>query len=122
MSKNICNKKSSESETELGFINYSKSLVKTFMLITVVFLCFGLKNMLKSGGGPPSAFASALFIVAITVLFSIVSIMNEYIYNNIILGIGIAVGLSFMDLQDISILGTSGGSVAAAASSVTASV
>ena len=87
MSKNICNKKSSESETELGFINYSKSLVKTFMLITVVFLCFGLKNMLKSGGGPPSAFASALFIVAITVLFSIVSIMNEYIYNNIILGI-----------------------------------
>ena len=122
MSKNICNKKSSESETELGFINYSKSLVKTFMLITVVFLCFGLKNMLKSGGGPPSAFASALFIVAITVLFSIVSIMNEYIYNNIILGIGIAVGLSFMDFQDISILGTSGGSVAAAASSVTASV
>ena len=122
MSKNICNKKSSESETELGFINYSKSLVKTFMLITVVFLCFGLKNMLKSGGGPPSAFASALFIVAITVLFSIVSIMNEYIYNNIILGIGIAVGLSCIDVQDISIVGTSGGSVAAAASSVTASV
>jgi len=107
MSKNICNKKNSESKTEQGFINYSKSLVKTFMLVTVVFLCFGLKNMLKSSdGGPPSAFGSALFIIAITILFSIVSVMDQYVYNNIILGIGIAVGLSFMDLQNISVLGS----------------
>lgn len=121
MSKNICNKKNSEGKTELGFIRYSKSLVKTFMLITVVFICFGLKNMVISGdNGSPSAFACALFIIAITIVFSIVNIMDQYVYNNIILGIGIAVGLSFMDLQNVSILGTYGGSAAPAV--VTASV
>ena len=111
MSKNICNKKSPEGKTELGFINYSKSLVRTFMLMTVVFLCFGLKKMLtdSNGGG---AFASALFIVAITVLFSIVNVVDQYIYNNIVLGIGIALGLSFIDLQSVSILGSGGAATA----------
>ena len=109
MGKNICNKKNPEGKTELGFINYSKSLVKTFMLITVVFLCFGLKNMVIGGSEGPSAFACALFIIAMTVLFSIVSVVDQYIYNNIVLGIGIAVGLSFMDLNSLTFGGGGGG-------------
>ena len=117
MSKNICNKKSPESKTELGFINYSKSLVRTFMLMTVVFLCFGLKKMLTGSGG---AFASALFIVAITVLFSIVNVVDQYIYNNIVLGIGIALGLSFIDLQSVSIVGGASGVVSSPGATVAA--
>lgn len=117
MGKNICNKKNSTGKTELGFINYSKSLVKTFMIMTVVFLSFGLQNMLSSGGSG-GLFPSALFIIAITILFSIVSIVDQYIYNNIILGIGIAVGLSFLGLKNTNIVGNIGG---AAASVVTPS-
>tara|TARA_B110000908_G_scaffold141380_1_gene168968 strand:+ start:38 stop:400 length:363 start_codon:yes stop_codon:yes gene_type:complete len=118
MGKNICNKKSSEGKTELGFINYSKSLVKTFMIITVVFLSFGLQGMLKNGqkGG---LFPSALFIVAITILFSIVSVIDQYIYNNIILGVGIALGLSLLGLSDINVAkNIVSGGVDAAATSV----
>jgi len=58
--------------------------------------------MLKNGqkGG---LFPSALFIVAITILFSIVSVIDQYIYNNIILGVGIALGLSLLGLTDINV-------------------
>jgi len=100
MAKNICNGKKTGDGAENAFIDYSKSLVKTFVLLMVVILFFSLKNMLVKG--EVSMFTSALFVLGATLLLSIINVTDKYIYNNVILGLGIALGLSFMDLGGMS--------------------
>jgi len=101
MSKNICNKKPSSGKVETGFVNYSKSLVKTFVIMTVVFLILGLNNFISTSNTDSPLFSSAIFIIGITILFSIVNVIDQYMYNNIILGLGLAIGLSLMGIQNI---------------------
>ena len=96
--------KADNGKSGASFINYSKSLVKTFVILMVVFLFFSLKNALSEG----SMFTSALFILGSTLLFSIVNVVDEYIYNNILLGIGIAIGISLMGMGGISIMNSPG--------------
>jgi len=100
MAKNICNKKSSGNKVENGFVNYSKSLVKTFVIMAVLFMVMSLNKFIQQDSDSP-LFAGALFIIGITILFSIVSVVDQYMYNNIILGIGLAIGLSLMGIQNI---------------------
>ena len=47
-------------------------------------------------------FSSALFIIGVTILFSIVNVIDQYMYNNIILGLGLAIGLSLMGINNIA--------------------
>ena len=39
----------------------------------------------------------ALFVIGTTVLFAIVGIIDSYVFSNLILGIGLALGLQLMD-------------------------
>ena len=84
-----------EDKIESTFVNFSKTLLRTFVLLTVIALILALKNKLLTEG--TTMFYVALFIVGATVLFTVIGTLDNYLYNNLILGIGMAVGLQIMD-------------------------
>tara|TARA_B100001093_G_scaffold322833_1_gene308042 strand:- start:2003 stop:2296 length:294 start_codon:yes stop_codon:yes gene_type:complete len=88
-----CNKESDQIDST--FVQFSKTLLNTFVLLTVITLVLALKNRLLSEG--TTLFYTALFIIGATILFSIIGITNSYVYSQLILGIGMAVGLQVMD-------------------------
>ena len=88
-----CNKESDEIEST--FVQFSRTLLNTFVLLTVITLVLALKNRLLSE--ETTLFYTALFIIGATILFSIIGITNSYIYSQLVLGIGLAVGLQVMD-------------------------
>ena len=47
-------------------------------------------------------FYVALFIVGATVLFTVIGTVDSYLYSNLVLGIGMAVGLQIMDWRTVS--------------------
>ncbi len=98
MSSGSCSK-DKEDNIETTFLNFSKTLLKTFVLLTVITLSLAVKNKLLSEGG--SLFYTALFVVITTVLFTIIGILDTYLYNNLIIGIGIALGLQIMNWTDM---------------------
>ena len=81
--------------TESTFINFSKTLMKSFVLLTVVIMTISIKTRLIDE--ETTLFYSFLFIIAATVLFTIVGVVDSYIYSNLVLGIGLALGLQIMD-------------------------
>ena len=83
--------------TESTFINFSKTLMKSFVLLTVVLMTVSLKTRLIND--ETTLFYSFLFIIAATVLFTIVGIVDTYVYSNLVLGIGLALGLQIMDYK-----------------------
>jgi hypothetical protein len=78
-----------------SFISFSKNLLKSFVILSVIVLVISLKNRLITKD--TTLFYTALFILSATILLSIVSVVDNYVYSNIILGIGLALGLQLMD-------------------------
>lgn len=95
-----CSRKDEDDNIESTFLNFSKNLVKTFILITVVMLSLSIKNKLIKE--EVTLFYIAIFLLAITILFTIIGIVDTYLYNNLIIGIGIALGLQIMNFNNIS--------------------
>jgi hypothetical protein len=93
-----CNKE--DDKIESTFVNFSKNLLRTFVLLTVISLVLALKNRLLTEG--TTMFYVALFIVGATVLFTIIGTVDSYLYSNLVLGIGMAVGLQIMDWRTAS--------------------
>ena len=88
-----CNKENDGNQST--FINFSKNLLKTFILLIVVVLTMALKNRLISQD--TTLFYTALFVIGGTVLLTIVGTLDNYVYSNVTLGIGMALGLYLMD-------------------------
>ena len=84
-----------ENTGQSTFINYTKNLLKVFTLLTIVVLVMALKNRLL--GQEATLFYTALFVVAATFLLTILSTLDNYIFSNLVLGIGLALGLKMMD-------------------------
>ena len=97
-----CNK--DDDKIESTFVNFSKTLLRTFVLLTVISLVLALKNRLLTEG--TTMFYVALFIVGATVLFTVIGTVDSYVYSNLILGIGMAVGLQIMDWRSASPAGS----------------
>jgi len=95
-----CNKE--DDKIESTFVNFSKNLLRTFVLLTVIALVLALKNRLLTEG--TTMFYVALFIVGATVLFTVIGTVDSYLYSNLVLGIGMAVGLQIMDWRTGSAL------------------
>ena len=93
-----CNKE--DDKIESTFVNFSKNLLRTFVLLTVISLVLALKNRLLTEG--TTMFYVALFIVGATVLFTVIGTVDSYLYSNLVLGIGMAVGLQIMDWRTVS--------------------
>lgn len=95
----VCNNNSDEENNDSSFIMFSKNLLRTFVLLSIMCMAISLKKNLISGD--VTLFTVALFILGTTLLFTIIGTIDQYIYNNLVLGIGIAVGLVIMDWRDV---------------------
>lgn len=80
-----------------SFSKFAKNILKSFIFITCILLLVVIKlKLLKLNS---TLFRYALFIILSTFLFGIISLIDVNIYNNLILGIGIAIGMKFIDLK-----------------------
>lgn len=75
-------------------ISYGKITIKSFVLVVSILLLMLLKDKLLQKNG--SIFLIALFVVFATLIFSLLGITDSYVYNNLIVGIGIAIGMHIM--------------------------
>mgnify|MGYP000940872376 FL=1 len=83
--------KTYEENKENIFLRYAKITLKSFVLIISILLFILLKNKLLKNNN--SIFSLSLFVVFATLILSILGITDIYIYNNLIIGIGLAVGM-----------------------------
>lgn len=88
-----CNKENDDNQST--FINFTKTLLKTFILLVVVVMAMALKNRLISQD--TTMFYTALFVIGGTVLLTILGLVDSYVYSNMTLGLGLALGLYLMD-------------------------
>jgi|TARA_B110000971_G_scaffold124178_1_gene127134 uncharacterized protein YebE (UPF0316 family) len=80
---------------ETTFSHFVKTLTKTFITLTIIVMAMSLKSRLITSN--TTLFYSALFIIGGSLLLSILATVDQYVYNNVILGIGLALGLQMMD-------------------------
>ncbi len=80
---------------ETTFSHFVKSFMKTFIMLTIIVMAMSLKSRLITPN--TTLFYSALFVIGGTILLSILSSVDKYVYNNVTLGIGLALGLQMMD-------------------------
>lgn len=97
MPQDVCIKNSTENDTESGIIKYAKSLLKTFVIIIVIFIINGLRTGLISGKF--NLFGYGIFIIGCTLFFSIINLVDDEVYKNIMLGLGIALGFGILGLN-----------------------
>ena len=89
-----CNKKE-DIDIDGSFTRYAKILLKSFILITtIIFLIVIKKKYLTKEA---SLFYVALFIVLASPIFSLIGLVDAYVFNNIAVGMGIAIGMHIMD-------------------------
>lgn len=91
-----CNRNNHE-KSESSFVNFSNMLLKTFTLLIVIILIFSIKNKLITEG--VTLFYTAIFVVIATILLTILGLMDSYLYNNVIIGIGVALGFQLMNFN-----------------------
>lgn len=88
-----CNREDDNNQST--FINFAKTLLKTFIMLVVVILAMALKDRLITK--ETTLFYTALFILGGTVLLTILGVVDNYVYSNLTLGVGMALGLYLMD-------------------------
>lgn len=76
--------------------NFAKSIIKSFILLTVTISLIYIKTKyIKSDTGQAPIINTILFILLGTVLLTILGITDMYIFNNLVLGLGIGLGMHF---------------------------
>lgn len=86
-----------EKDTESTFMNFARTLLKSFVLLTIVIMIVTLKNRMLTED--TTLFYTVLFIMGSTALITLVGVVDSYVYSNVILGIGLALGLQLMDVK-----------------------
>ena len=87
-----CNK---DTDSPSTFINFTRNLMKSFILLIVVVCVMALKTRLITED--TTLFYTALFVIGGTVLMTILGTLDNYVYSNMTLGIGMALGLYVLD-------------------------
>uniref|UniRef100_A0A6C0J0Q3 Uncharacterized protein n=1 Tax=viral metagenome TaxID=1070528 RepID=A0A6C0J0Q3_9ZZZZ len=77
-----------------NFTRFAKTLLKSFVLVTSILFLIVLKKQNLTDNA--TLFNFALFIVLSTVIFSIIGLIDSYLFNNIAIGMGIAIGTTIM--------------------------
>jgi len=90
-----------ENNNPRSFSGYLQILLKSFVLVISIFIIITLKNnYLKSDKLTLSNII--IFIILSSFIFSFIGLSNGHIYNNIVVGIGIAIGMNIMNLNIIN--------------------
>ena len=81
-----------EYETDnYSFQNFVKNMGKVFVITTTIVMCMTLRSRLISRDS--SLFYIALYILGTSLLFTMISVTDHYVFSNIMLGVGLALGL-----------------------------
>lgn len=86
-----CNGRSETMEDNYSFENFVKNFGKVFVITTTIVICMALRSRLVTPDS--SLFHMAVFILGASFLFTMISVADNYVFSNIMLGIGIALGL-----------------------------
>ena len=86
--------KNSDTELEDNFTRFARTLLKSFVLVTSVLLLVVLKK--QNLNDKSTLFNFALFIVLSTIIFSLIGLIDTYLFNNIVMGMGLAIGMHIM--------------------------
>ena len=86
--------KNSDTELEDNFTRFARTLLKSFVLVTSVLFLIVLKK--QNLNDKSTLFNFALFIVLSTIIFSLIGLIDTYFFNNIVMGMGLAIGMHIM--------------------------
>ncbi len=86
---------SEKDKTESTFLAFTRTLLKSFVLLIAVAMTISLKNRLITPD--TTLFYMTLFIIGATILFAIIGVIDSYVFSNLVIGIGLALGLQVMD-------------------------
>ena len=78
------------------FTQFSKTLLKSFILITTILVLLLMKNKYITKAS--SIFQYAMFVIISTILLSLLGFIDSYIYTNVTVGVGLALGMQLMQL------------------------
>tara|TARA_B100000575_G_scaffold292390_1_gene300608 strand:- start:1813 stop:2103 length:291 start_codon:yes stop_codon:yes gene_type:complete len=84
-----------EPDENTSMTNFAKNMMNSFVVLTITVMGISLKKNLI--GTSPTLFKSMLFIMIVSVLISTLGAIDQYVYNNLILGIGAAMGFQIMN-------------------------
>lgn len=95
-----CDKCSSSPEESNSFTRFARLIMKSFIMVTsIVFLSLLRNNYLNQS---TTMFYYAVFILLATVIFSLIGLSDSYVFNNIVIGMGIALGMELMNHQKLN--------------------
>ena len=98
MADNIttCSKDNENVDRLAGF---AKSIIKSFILLTIVICVFYIKGkyLPREAGQEPTIINLILFVLLGTVLLTVLGVTDMYIFNNLVLGLGIGLGIRFFE-------------------------
>ena len=88
-----CSKEKDQLESTFSY--FMKTLMKTFVTLTIIVMAMTLKNNLITAD--TTLLYTAIYILGATLLITLLGTVDHYIYSNLMLGIGLALGLQMMD-------------------------
>lgn len=86
-----CNGRNETMEDNYSFENFVKNLGKVFVITTTIVICMALRSRLVTPDS--SLFHIAIFILGASFLFTMISVTDNYVFSNVMMGVGIALGL-----------------------------
>lgn len=86
-----CNGRNESMEDNYSFENFVKNFGKVFVITTTIVICMALRSRLVTPNS--SLFHIAVFILGASFLFTMISVTDNYVFSNVMLGIGLALGL-----------------------------
>lgn len=86
-----CNGRNETMEDNYSFENFVKNLGKVFVITTIIVICMALRSRLVTPDS--SLFHIAIFILGASFLFTMISVADNYVFSNVMMGVGIALGL-----------------------------
>mgnify|MGYP001336160999 FL=1 len=86
-----CNGRNETMEDNYSFENFVKNLGKVFVITTTIVMCMAIRSRLVTPDS--SLFHIAIFILGASFLFTMISVADNYVFSNVMMGVGIALGL-----------------------------
>jgi len=79
--------------------SFATNIIKSFILLTLIISIYYLKGkyLPKDGSESPLIINLIMFILLGTVMLTILGVTDMYIFNQVVLGLGIGLGIRFFE-------------------------
>jgi len=88
-----------DSENVDRLASFAKAIIKSFILLTIVISLYYIKGkyLPKELGEQVVIINLVLFILLGTVLLTVLGVTDMYVFNNLVLGLGLGLGIRFFE-------------------------